>query len=419
MGEKSTVKRNFAKTSSSINKRMIGVFLSAAIAMTGCANNKATEQKLSLYRENQLETVDETCDEDVKISDNEKDLDNEKENDNHNEPDNIVKKEEIDDKHQYNFTMCFAGDINLDDNTTTTTYLNSVGGDIEKCISPELIKIMNDADIMCLNNEFPFTTKGEPTPGKMVHFRANPEKVKYIKQLGVDVVSLANNHVYDYGEISLTDTISTLDNAGIKRVGAGRNLDEAMKPYYTEIDNRKIAIVAATRAEKNIKTPCATNDSSGVLYCYDTKLFVKEIKEAKENADFVIAFVHWGTEYSDVLEEAQLTSAKEYIDAGADVIVGAHSHCLQGMEFYKGKPIIYSMGNYWFNNKTLDTMLVQLHFSGDDINSKLEVRLIPAIQSECRTIISKAEDEKKRILSYLERVSINVQIDKDGYVTEK
>lgn len=111
-------------------------------------------------------------------------------------------------------------------------------------------------------------------------------------------------------------------------------------------------------------TPQATETQPGILRCYDTELFLQTIREGKENADFCIAFVHWGTEYSYDLERAQLDTGKEYLDAGADAVIGAHSHCLQGMEYYDGKPIIYSLGNYWFNEKTLDTMLLQLRFRG-------------------------------------------------------
>ena len=102
---------------------------------------------------------------------------------------------------------------------------------------------------------------------------------------------------------------------------------------------------------------------------------MQTIKEAKENADYVIAFVHWGTEYSYELEEVQLSTGKEYLDAGADIVIGAHPHCLQGIEYYNGKPIIYSLGNFWFNDKTLDTILLNIHFYGDDTEEFIDLRL--------------------------------------------
>lgn len=321
------------------------------------------------------------------------------------------------DKHEFDFTICFAGDINLDENWATTHHLDEKGGDITQCISPELIKIMNDADLMCLNNEFTYSTGGAPTENKMYTFRANPERVKVLDVLGVDVVGLANNHVHDYGKQSILDTFETLENAGIPYVGAGRNLEEAMKPYYTQIDGKTIAIVAASRAEKWKMTPQATDTEPGILRCYDTELFMQEIREARQNADFVIAFVHWGTEDSYVLEDVQLTTGKEYLDAGCDVVIGAHPHWIQGIEYYNGKPVIYSLGNYWFNSESLETMLVQLHFKGNDDGSTLEVEVIPAMQTGCETHYVEG-DERDRIFRLLEEISINVKIDEKGIVRE-
>lgn len=319
----------------------------------------------------------------------------------------------------YDFTICFAGDINLDENWCTTLFLNQQENGIHDCISEELIEHMQQADIMCLNNEFTYSTGGSSLPGKLYTFRANPERVTILQELGVNLVKLANNHVYDYGKQALLDTFDTLEEAGISYMGAGRNLEEAMEPVYMELDGRTVAFVAASRAEKNKMTPQATENEPGILRCYDTTLFLETIAEAKEHADFVLAYVHWGTEYSYELEEVQLTTGKEYLDAGADVVIGAHSHCLQGMEYYEGKPIIYSLGNYWFNEKTLDTMLLDLHFYGNDEESHLEVQVIPAVQSGYRTQIVTEAEEQEHIYSFLEDISVNVEIDEEGKVREK
>ena len=324
----------------------------------------------------------------------------------------------VTDAHPYDFTVCFAGDINLDDNWGTTVFMDSQPNGIYDCISKELMESMQNADIMCLNNEFTFSERGEKIAGKLYHFRANPKRVEVLKEMGVDIVKLANNHACDYGSQSLLDTMDTLNSAGIEYVGAGKNLQEAMTPVYIEADGKTVAFVAASRAEKNIKTPQATETEPGILRCYDTELFIETIKEAKKNADFVLAYVHWGTEYSYELEDVQLETGKAYLDAGADVIIGAHSHCLQGMEYYEGKPIIYSLGNYWFNEKTLDTMLLELHFSGNDLESQLDVKVIPAIQEDYKTTFVSDKEERERIFSFLEGISINVSIDENGILKE-
>ena len=319
----------------------------------------------------------------------------------------------------YDFTVAFAGDINLDENWSSTQHLDASANGIFDCISPELIEEMQNADIMCLNNEFTYSTQGSPMAGKAYTFRAAPERVEILKTLGVDVVKLANNHIYDYGKEAFLDTLDVLDGAGIAHMGAGRNLKEAMEPVYQQIDGKTVAFVAASRAEKNIMTPEASENTPGILRCYDTARFKEVIKEARAHADFVIAYVHWGTEYSFSLESVQRSTGKEYLDAGADAVIGAHSHCLQGMEYYNGKPILYSLGNYWFNEKTLDTALVKLHFYGNSGTGKLDIQVIPAVQSGCETHIAKDEAEKKRILSFLEGISINVGFTEDGMMYEK
>ena len=319
----------------------------------------------------------------------------------------------------FSLVLTFAGDINFDENWSTMKYYNSVENGIYDCISPELIQIMRNADIMCLNNEFTYSNGGSPLENKAYTFRANPSRVEILKELGVDIVSLANNHAYDYGEQSLVDTMAVLNQAGIKYVGAGHNIEEAMSPVYFEIQGKTIAYVAASRAEKYRLTPQATEDEPGILLCYDTELFIQAIKEAKQNAEYVIAYVHWGTEYSYELEEVQLITGKEYLDAGADIVIGAHPHCLQGIEYYEGKPIVYSLGNFWFNDKTLDTMLLNVHVYGDDMEKYVELEIIPAIQTNNTTLIVNEQSERQRIFSFLESISINVEIDDDGFVSEK
>ncbi len=318
------------------------------------------------------------------------------------------------DNGEYDFTLCFAGDINFDENWATTLYMNQCENGILDCIDPELVKIMQDADVMWVNNEFTYSDRGQPLDGKAYTFRANPDRVDNLKLLGVDIVGLANNHVYDYGKDALLDTFTTLEEAEIPYVGAGRNIQEASRPYYVEIDGKIIAFVAASRAEKNKMTPQATETEPGILRCYDTELFDAEIKEADENADFVVCLPHWGTEYSTELEQVQIKTAHEYIEAGADIVIGAHTHCLQGFEYYNNVPIIYSLGNYWFNEKTLDTMLITLHFYGEGNENNMDVIITPAIQQNCVTSYVEDAESQRALYDRLEEISINVEIDDRG-----
>lgn len=316
----------------------------------------------------------------------------------------------------YDINLTFAGDINLAEDYGTTDLIDSNNGDISACIDPTLIDIMRNSDYMVLNNEFAYSDRGTPLDGKMYTFRANPDRVSVLNDMGVDAVYLANNHVYDYGPEACLDTFDTLDGAGVKYFGAGRNIDEATSPLYLEIQGVKIALVAASRAEKLKMTPQATDTEPGILRCYDTELFCDVIEEAAANADITIAVVHWGTEYSTELEEVQLETAREYVKAGADVIIGAHSHCLQGIEYVYGVPVLYSMGNYWFNEKTLDTMLANIHLYGNEQSKNVELSLIPGVQEGWHTRATVDEAEARRIFDDIEAISIDVRIDDDGTV---
>ena len=323
------------------------------------------------------------------------------------------------DLQEFDFTMCFAGDILLAEGEITTNNLDSSPNGLKDCISPEFLEIMNRADYTCVNNEFTYSTRGSALDGKAWTFRAHPDRVKYLKEMGVDLALLANNHVYDYGKDAMLDTLDTLTNADIKYFGAGANLEEAMKPVYVELGGKKVAFVAASRAEKNKMTPQATEEEPGILRCYDPTLFIEVIKEARANADFVVACVHWGTERSTVLEDAQLETARQYIDAGADMIIGSHSHCLQGMEYYNGKPIVYSLGNYWFDEYYEDTMLVNVRIHGDIYGSNVELSVVPGMQDDGKTVIFTDDSEKERVYQHLEDISVNIEIDENGVVSSK
>jgi poly-gamma-glutamate synthesis protein (capsule biosynthesis protein) len=298
--------------------------------------------------------------------------------------------------------LLFAGDINLDDTWSTMRFLEKQENGLSDCISQPLLEIMRAADVFLLNNEFAFSDRGTPMENKAYTFRAKTENVKYLIEMGVDIVSLANNHVFDYGADAFYDTLDTLNDAGIKYVGAGRDINEAMEAEYITINGITIAYVAASRAEKNIMTPQAGENSPGILRTYDHTLFLEAVRSARIDADFVVAYVHWGTEYSYILEEAQTGLARELIDNGADIVIGAHPHCLQGIEYYNGKPIIYSLGNLWFNDKTLDTALLEVtvNSSGD-----LSIEIIPCLQKDLKTILLTDEQERKRVLELIESIS--------------
>ena len=136
-----------------------------------------------------------------------------------------------------------------------------------------------------------------------------------------------------------------------------------MARYFT-VDGLTIGYVACTRAEKYILTPEAGEDSPGVLRCYDPELAVQVIEEASSQCDYLVVYVHWGTEYSTQLEQAQTDLATLFAEAGADLIVGSHPHILQGAGWRGDVPVLYSLGNFWFNMETVDTALLTVTLTG-------------------------------------------------------
>lgn len=311
-------------------------------------------------------------------------------------------------------TVTFAGDILFDTNYAIMSTVGS-GGDISEGVAPEVIERMQAADIMMLNNEFAYSDRGTPLEDKQFTFRAKPKTVSYLSDMGVDLVSLANNHAYDYGPEALLDTLDILREEGIPYVGAGRDISEARRPVYYIVGDMKIAFVSATQIER-LDTPDtkeATETSPGVFRCWNGDRLLETVREAAANSDFVVAYIHWGTENVAELDWAQLKQAPELVAAGADLVIGDHPHCLQPIGVIQGVPIIYSMGNFWFNSKTLDTGMVEVVLDETGIVS---CQFIPCLQSGCRTTLLQAE-EKERVLAYMRSISEGVRIDEDGFVS--
>ncbi len=311
-------------------------------------------------------------------------------------------------------TLSFAGDISFAEGYANMGYYHSVQDDITRCIAPEVIARMSGADIMMVNNEYTYSNRGSALKGKTFTFRAKPETAANLLTMSVDIVSVANNHVYDYGETALVDTLDTLSAYGIPYVGAGRNLEEARGIVYFKINGMTVAYVSATQVERSyVWTKEATETSAGVLRTYDPAKFLEVIRQAEATSDFVVVYVHWGTEGVSRFEADQQSLGHQYIDAGADLVIGDHTHCLQGVEYYKGVPIFYSLGNFWFNSRTQDTCLVEADVTPEGVK---ELRFVPCLQKGCRTVLVEDEAARQQKYRYLESISGGIAIDAGGVI---
>lgn len=311
--------------------------------------------------------------------------------------------------------LLIAGDLCLEEDDFVIDYYDEVQ-QLDQCISPEILKRMNEADVFLLNHEYCISDRGEPLEGKYYTFRADPERMKLVEEMGTDIVSLANNHVYDYGEDAFSDTMDLLDQAGIPYVGGGRDIEEAKQPVYFVVNGVKVGYVAASRAEKTRYTPQAEKDAPGVLLMYESEEFAEVIEKASLACDYLIAYVHWGTEDSDQFEDYQHEQAEVLLDCGADIIVGSHPHVLQGIEFIKGKPVVYSMGDFWFNGETKYNGLLGLKVTGAGL---AEISFVPCRQTEYTTRYLSEKEEQREMYDYLEELSEGVKIGDDGVIREE
>ena len=311
-------------------------------------------------------------------------------------------------------TLSFVGDVSLADDWRIIPKYDERGG-ISGILSDSTLKIMKESTLMVVNSEFTVSNRGTKMAGKLYTFRAKPERLSIYEEMGVDLVTLANNHVYDYGKDAFLDMLDSFDQYKIPRIGAGRNLEEAEKPYYFIINGYKFAFVNASRAEKYRLTPGATENSEGIFLCYDPTNMINLIKELKDDNDYVITIIHFGKEDSHELEKEQVESAKAYIDAGASMVVGHHAHTLQGVEIYNDKPIIYNLGNFLFNQAEVETAIFQAKLKDD---GSMEYFMIPALQKDCKTDILDGE-RKEKIIKDLNNWSINASILEDGKIIKK
>lgn len=312
--------------------------------------------------------------------------------------------------------LAFAGDTSFaPDYAPAQLYIN---GGIDVAFSKELQSTMQNADVFLLNNEFCYSDRGEPLADKSYTFRADPATANWLKEMGVDIVSLANNHAFDYGEEAFLDTLSTLENINMPYTGGGHDIEDAAAPTYIISNGIKIAYVAATEIEASMATPhskSATEDSAGLFRTENLEMVLDSIKEAKENSDFVIAIGHWGREREQETQYDEQFLAHSFVEAGADAVIGGHPHVLQGVEYYNDTPIFYSLGNFFFNNRVIESCVVYLTVNIDGLYS---ARFIPCVENGNGTVQCEPDDPYySKIIDQINRYSAEgVSIGNDGLV---
>jgi poly-gamma-glutamate capsule biosynthesis protein CapA/YwtB (metallophosphatase superfamily) len=235
--------------------------------------------------------------------------------------------------------LVFVGDILLDDGPGR---MIAAGRDPLAPFAGEL----RDADYTIGNLECPIATVGKARDNKLYAFRADPRVLPVLKGR-FDALAVANNHSGDYGKAAFLETLAQLDTAGIAHVGGGRDLATAHAPLWIERQGLRIAVLNYN--EFKPRSFEAGTDRPGIAWSEDSQV-ISDIRAARAaGADLVIPFMHWGWEHEPKADARQRQLARAMIDAGAALVVGGHAHVTQGVEYYRGKLIVYSLGNFVFD----------------------------------------------------------------------
>jgi poly-gamma-glutamate capsule biosynthesis protein CapA/YwtB (metallophosphatase superfamily) len=234
------------------------------------------------------------------------------------------------------FTLVFAGDTTLDDDPGA---LIERGGDPLTAFAP----LFASADLRIANLECVVATTGN-AGSKNYTFRAHPRVLPVLKR-HLDGVTLANNHSGDFGREAFAQMLGLLQAHGLAQAGGGMNLKQAHTPWIVERAGLRIAILSYN--EFMPRSFEADYDAPGVAWSEDEQV-VDDIRAARQlhRADLVIPFMHWGWENERTANDRQRLLARKMIDAGADAVIGGHPHVTQDIEHYRGKPIVYSVGNF-------------------------------------------------------------------------
>lgn len=252
--------------------------------------------------------------------------------------------------------MLFAGDVYLSDHVLNA--YDKAGG-IQGVLDDGIRQEIDKADIFMVNQEFPFTERGTAAADKQFTFRLPESRMHLMQEMGIDIVTLANNHILDFGTEGLLDSCRALDAAGILYVGGGEDLNRASALQTIAIGEKTIGFLGTSRVYMDAGW-AAGDGHPGVFSTYDTSLPLKVIEEARQQCDYLVVYVHWGVEKETVPKDYQKAMGRAYIDAGADLVVGSHPHVLQEMEEYKGKTIVYSLGNFVFGSSIPETALLKV-----------------------------------------------------------
>jgi hypothetical protein len=242
---------------------------------------------------------------------------------------------------QTSVTIVAGGDILLDRGVRTRLTENTDPGALLQPIAA----ILREADLAMANLECALVDSG--TPIYKVHmFRGDPSMASVLAGAGLDILSLANNHAYDYGRAALLETQAHLVRAGIRSVGAGPDATASFEPVFLEVNSMRLAVLGYVDLVLEGLPP--EQDAPGPAHG-DRARLIAAVRAAAQEADFVIVQIHWGSEYAVYPSEDQRQLARALVAAGADLILGHHPHVIQPVQWVDNALVFYSLGNLIFD----------------------------------------------------------------------
>ena len=271
-----------------------------------------------------------------------------------------------------NVTLAFAGDVHFAGRTARLL------SDPATAFGP-IAAVLKSADFTAVNLETSVTSRGTPQP-KTFHFRTVPTAFTALRDGGVDLVTMANNHVLDYGQVGLADTLAAARAARFPYVGIGADAAAAWAPYVTTINGMKIAVIGVSQVAELAPSWVATDTRPGEANAVDLSRTLAAVRAAKRLAPTVIVFMHWGTEGQACPDPGQLSLAPQLAAAGASIIIGAHAHVLQGSGWLGHTFVAYGMGNFlwWEASYSTATGVLELTLRP---HAPLTSKFIPAVVS--------------------------------------
>ncbi|GBF34076.1 capsule biosynthesis protein capA [Desulfocucumis palustris] len=304
-----------------------------------------------------------------------------------------------------------AGDVLLASGVGRVMTMNGVDYPWEKVAG-----LLKEGDVTAANLECCISARGRPEPDKQFTFRAVPGVLAGVQGAGIDVFTLANNHVLDFGPEAMKDTLVHLDNYGLAYTGAGMNVNCATMPVIVEKKGLKVGFLAFSRVLPRASW-AAGPKRLGIASGYDPGPVKDSVKSLAGRADFVVVSLHWGKEMADYPRKEDVGFGHMLVDAGADVVLGHHPHVIQGVEFYKNKMIAYSAGNFIFSpssTRAREGMIIQVEAENKKIG---RARIIPTEIINAQTHILQGQ-QRERVLQRVRVLSggMNSTVDPEGFV---